>query len=165
MSEEGPSRDEVSEIFGKIEKKTVRRAMLMVNLASMEEIQKPYVISASRLVCWRERMGLLLPAANSSAGHNHLGSMRMLQLLMRCRAHTEIPLCSITTSLLIVLGKLDSWAGRSAVRLVMVVWHGGVLLPFYQKLRTGRTPRGWYRKSLSPMVLPQWHQCVAQACP
>ena len=39
VSEEGPSRDEVSEIFGKSRRKRFVGPSLMVNLASMEEIQ------------------------------------------------------------------------------------------------------------------------------
>ena len=72
VSEEGPSRDEVSEIFGKIEKKTVRRAIIDGqpridgrDTKTVRDIRVEVGAGANAWVC------LIYPRRNSSAGHNH----------------------------------------------------------------------------------------------
>ena len=72
VSEEGPSRDEVSEIFGKIEKKTVRRAIIDGqpridgrDTKTVRDIRVEVGAGANPWVC------LIYPRRNSSAGHNH----------------------------------------------------------------------------------------------
>ena len=147
VSEEGPSRDEVSEIFGKNREengssgiidgqpridgrdtKTVRDIRVEVGVLARTH--------GSALFTRGETQALVTTT---------LGSMRDAAIIDALQGSYRDPLLHYNF-LPTVLGKLDLWAGRSAVRLVMAVWHGGVLLPFYQKLRTGRTPRGWYRK-------------------
>ena len=145
VSEEGPSRDEVSEIFGKIEKKRFVGPSLMVNLASMEEIQKPCVISALRLGAGANAWVCLITRGETQAlVTTTLGSMRDAAIIDALQGSYRDPFMLHYNFPPYSVGETGFVGGPKRRE----IGHGRLarrgIAAFYPKLRTGLTPRGWF---------------------
>ena len=167
VSEEGPSRDEVSEIFGKIEKKTVRRAIIdgQPRIDGRDTKTVRDIRVEVGMLARTHGSALFTRGETQALVTTTLGSMRDAAIIDALQGsyrdpfmlHYNFPPYSVgETGFVGGPKRREIGHGRLARRGIAAVLPKAEDWPYTTRVVS---------KSLSPMVLPQWHRCVAQACP